>query len=238
MTVGMVRARCRAEVLSPSTRTPSTFRRPRSRCAAISRSASPRSSPTGQRRSCTSGSRPRARGRAAVRAARRPAVLERPHPLRPHPQQDPEGHRRQVAHDGRASARRTCPGWDTHGLPIELAVERELGPKRKAMSAAEIRQACRDYALKFVDDPAHRVQAARRARRLGRPVPDARHDVRGRDRARARGVRARRLALPRQEAGALVPARPDGARRGRDRVRGHSVAVGLRAVPARRRAAS
>ncbi len=42
------------------------------------------------------------------------------------------------------------PGWDTHGLPIELAVERELGPKRSAMSQAELRGACRDYALKFV----------------------------------------------------------------------------------------
>src|SRR5262245_20427508 len=43
------------------------------------------------------------------------------------------------------------PGWDTHGLPIELAVERELGPKRQGMSAAEIRKACRDYAMKFVE---------------------------------------------------------------------------------------
>src|SRR3954462_8760513 len=43
------------------------------------------------------------------------------------------------------------PGWDTHGLPIELAVERELADKRKDMSAADIRRACRDYALKFVD---------------------------------------------------------------------------------------
>jgi isoleucyl-tRNA synthetase len=42
------------------------------------------------------------------------------------------------------------PGWDTHGLPIELAVERELGPKRQAMGAADIRTACRDYAMKFV----------------------------------------------------------------------------------------
>jgi isoleucyl-tRNA synthetase len=42
------------------------------------------------------------------------------------------------------------PGWDTHGLPIELAVERELKGKRDGMSAAQIRQACRDYALKFV----------------------------------------------------------------------------------------
>ena len=43
------------------------------------------------------------------------------------------------------------PGWDTHGLPIELAVERELKDKREGMPAAEFRRACRDYALKFVD---------------------------------------------------------------------------------------
>ena len=47
------------------------------------------------------------------------------------------------------------PGWDTHGLPIELAVERELkakkdGPK-EAMTPAQTREACRAYALKFVD---------------------------------------------------------------------------------------
>ncbi|MBA3461035.1 MAG: class I tRNA ligase family protein, partial [Deltaproteobacteria bacterium] len=43
------------------------------------------------------------------------------------------------------------PGWDTHGLPIELAVERELADKRKSMSSADVRQACKEYALKFVD---------------------------------------------------------------------------------------
>jgi isoleucyl-tRNA synthetase len=43
------------------------------------------------------------------------------------------------------------PGWDTHGLPIELAVERELKDKRSQLSAAEVRKACRDYAMKFVD---------------------------------------------------------------------------------------
>ena len=42
------------------------------------------------------------------------------------------------------------PGWDTHGLPIELAVERELKDKRSAMSSADFRRACRDYAMKFV----------------------------------------------------------------------------------------
>ena len=43
------------------------------------------------------------------------------------------------------------PGWDTHGLPIELAVERELKDKRSAMSAAQFRQACREYAMKYVE---------------------------------------------------------------------------------------
>jgi isoleucyl-tRNA synthetase len=43
------------------------------------------------------------------------------------------------------------PGWDTHGLPIELAVERELGPKRQALSPAEFRAACRAFAMKWVD---------------------------------------------------------------------------------------
>ena len=43
------------------------------------------------------------------------------------------------------------PGWDTHGLPIEVAVEQELGEKSKTMSRNEIRQACKDYALKYID---------------------------------------------------------------------------------------
>ncbi|HVV83284.1 MAG TPA: isoleucine--tRNA ligase [Kofleriaceae bacterium] len=43
------------------------------------------------------------------------------------------------------------PGWDTHGLPIELAVERELGDRRAAMSQAEVRAACEAYARRFVD---------------------------------------------------------------------------------------
>ena len=45
------------------------------------------------------------------------------------------------------------PGWDTHGLPIELAVERDpkIRDKRQTMSAAEFRQHCREFALRFVD---------------------------------------------------------------------------------------
>jgi isoleucyl-tRNA synthetase len=42
------------------------------------------------------------------------------------------------------------PGWDCHGLPIEIKVDHELGGKKAKMSAAEIRRACRKYAEKFV----------------------------------------------------------------------------------------
>ena len=42
------------------------------------------------------------------------------------------------------------PGWDCHGLPIELQVDRNLGPKKKQMSAVAFRKACREYAEKFV----------------------------------------------------------------------------------------
>ena len=43
------------------------------------------------------------------------------------------------------------PGWDCHGLPIEIKVDSELGSKKAKMTAAEIRQACRKYAQKYVD---------------------------------------------------------------------------------------
>lgn len=38
------------------------------------------------------------------------------------------------------------PGWDCHGLPIELKVEGIVGKPGDKISAAEFRQACRDYA--------------------------------------------------------------------------------------------
>jgi isoleucyl-tRNA synthetase len=43
------------------------------------------------------------------------------------------------------------PGWDCHGLPIELKVDRELGPRKRQMSIGEFRRACRAYATRFVD---------------------------------------------------------------------------------------
>jgi isoleucyl-tRNA synthetase len=42
------------------------------------------------------------------------------------------------------------PGWDCHGLPIERKVDKELGARKREMSAVEIRRACRDYAERYI----------------------------------------------------------------------------------------
>ena len=43
------------------------------------------------------------------------------------------------------------PGWDCHGLPIELQVEKNLGRAKKlALSKAEIRRLCKEYAEKYI----------------------------------------------------------------------------------------
>jgi isoleucyl-tRNA synthetase len=43
------------------------------------------------------------------------------------------------------------PGWDCHGLPIEIKVDEQLGRKKLEMDALTVRQQCRDYAQKYVD---------------------------------------------------------------------------------------
>jgi len=43
------------------------------------------------------------------------------------------------------------PGYDCHGLPIELKVDRELGSRKRNMSLVDIRRACREYAGRYID---------------------------------------------------------------------------------------
>ncbi len=43
------------------------------------------------------------------------------------------------------------PGWDCHGLPIEIKVDKELGGKKLQMRPLDVRSACRKYAQKFLD---------------------------------------------------------------------------------------
>ncbi|MGD0366972.1 MAG: isoleucine--tRNA ligase [Acidobacteriaceae bacterium] len=43
------------------------------------------------------------------------------------------------------------PGFDCHGLPIEIKVDEKLGRKKLEMPAAEFLRHCREYAQKYVD---------------------------------------------------------------------------------------
>jgi isoleucyl-tRNA synthetase len=43
------------------------------------------------------------------------------------------------------------PGWDCHGLPIEIKVDQMLGGKKLQMKPVEVRRECRKYAEKYLD---------------------------------------------------------------------------------------
>jgi isoleucyl-tRNA synthetase len=43
------------------------------------------------------------------------------------------------------------PGWDCHGLPIEINVEKKIGKAGIKVEVGKFRQACRDYAEKQID---------------------------------------------------------------------------------------
>ena len=43
------------------------------------------------------------------------------------------------------------PGWDCHGLPIELMVEKKVGKPGKKVTAAEFREKCRAYAERQIE---------------------------------------------------------------------------------------
>ena len=43
------------------------------------------------------------------------------------------------------------PGWDCHGLPIEIAIEKKWGKVGVKLDAAEFRQKCREYAAEQID---------------------------------------------------------------------------------------
>ena len=121
------------------------------------------------------------------------------------------------------------PGYDTHGLPIELKVLKELNVGKDEISPVELRQKCAAYAR----------SAPRRHRRLGASVHDARPCVRGDGARRPRRNGGQGARLQGTQGDLLVHRLPDGARRGGNRVRRHGfyecggkvylIAVGLKA---------
>ena len=42
------------------------------------------------------------------------------------------------------------PGWDCHGLPIELAVEKKFGKVGTKLDAKQFREKCREYAAEQI----------------------------------------------------------------------------------------
>ena len=44
------------------------------------------------------------------------------------------------------------PGWDTHGLPIELKAIKKIGVDRAVLSPVELRKHCKEFALLYVDN--------------------------------------------------------------------------------------
>ena len=43
------------------------------------------------------------------------------------------------------------PGWDCHGLPIEIKVDQQLGGRKLQMKALDVRRECRKFAQKYLD---------------------------------------------------------------------------------------
>jgi isoleucyl-tRNA synthetase len=61
------------------------------------------------------------------------------------------------------------PGWDCHGLPIEIKVDEKLGRKKLEMPAIAVRRACREYAQKYLDLQRSQFQRLGVFGRWGRP---------------------------------------------------------------------
>src|SRR5439155_517246 len=48
------------------------------------------------------------------------------------------------------------PGWDCHGLPIEIKVDQQLGGKKLQMRPLDVRRECRKFAQRFLPSSGRR----------------------------------------------------------------------------------
>ena len=127
------------------------------------------------------------------------------------------------------------PGWDNHGMPIESAIIKEQKLNRKAMSVAEFRSACHDYAQKYID---RQMAGFKRMGVLGDWEHPYKTMNQGFEAEEVRGLRqdvSKGPHLQGPQARVLVPPRRDRPGRGGDRVSGRSLHDRLREVPDARR---
>ena len=125
------------------------------------------------------------------------------------------------------------PGYDTHGLPIELKALEAAGENKANISQLELRKACRDFALKHVDIMSEEFQ------RLG-VVGDFEHPYLTLApefeaiQVKIFGEMAKKGYIYKGlKAVLLVPDRQDRPRRGGDRVQRRRVRLDLCRVPGR-----
>ena len=50
------------------------------------------------------------------------------------------------------------PGWDTHGLPIEVQAIKKLKIKKDEVSTSEFRKICEDFAMKYINNQAEQFK--------------------------------------------------------------------------------
>ena len=130
------------------------------------------------------------------------------------------------------------PGWDTHGLPIEQAVEKRLREQkidRRTLSRDAFLAQCRLYAEEYIV-----IQEAVRRRMgvfalWGDPYWTMQFTYEAQELRELASHRPPRPPLPEEEGGVLVHRRPDRPGRGRGRVRGPPEPLGLRGLPHRPR---
>ncbi len=124
------------------------------------------------------------------------------------------------------------PGWDCHGLPIEIKVDEQLGGRK-----LELNPIAGPPGLPRVRAEVHRpaalaIQAARRLRPLGQSLLHDELPLRGAHRRDLLRLLREGLRLQGPQARLLVLARPHRTRRGRGRVRDAHLALRLRALQA------
>ena len=148
-----------------------------------------------------------------IRPSRRPPLRERQDPHRHGDEQDPQGSRRQDAHDGWATTRRTCSATTATACRSSCRSTASSAPKKREMSLADFRRACRAYASRFIDVMSGEFQRLCVFGDWDHLYLTMDFSVPGGDRAGARQVRRAGARLQGQEAGPLVHPLPHGARR-------------------------
>ena len=111
------------------------------------------------------------------------------------------------------------PGYDTHGLPIELKALGSLGNKKADVSKLELRRICREFATEHIDIMNEQFQRLGVQGDFGNPYLTLRPEFEARQVEIFGKMAEKGLYLQGPPGCLLVPGGPDRPGRGRDRIR-------------------